>query len=74
MNSVIVRTKVKNSSIRISNIDGTWYVIPVGFAGMHLTTTEVESIMDAFREATEKAESLNAMRNTENLFVENTEC
>jgi hypothetical protein len=41
MNDVMIQTKVKNSSIRISKIDGAWYIIPVGFPGMHLTPASV---------------------------------
>lgn len=67
--SVIIQTKVKNTSFRLSKIDGMWYVIPTGFAALHLTPDEAESIVDSFREATARAIAMNAMRETESLFA-----
>ena len=66
--TVTIRTGVKNSSIRLVKSDGMWYILPVGFSGMHMTPAESETLMESIREATARAIAMNAQRNTDILF------
>lgn len=66
--TVTIRTGVKNSSIRLIKDEGKWYLLPVGFSGIHLTSDEVASMIESFTEAQKRLNSLNDMSLTDNLF------
>lgn len=66
--TITIRTSVKNSSLRLIQSDGKWYILPVGFSGMHLTPQDSVGIIEAFGEAVERANALNEMSHTKDLF------
>lgn len=71
--TITIKTRVKNSSIRLvwDQESYRWYILPVGFSGLHLTPTETEGIIHALQEAADKVISLNAGLDTTELFRSN---
>lgn len=66
--TITITTGVKNASLRLVQSDGKWYILPVGFSGIHLTPQDTEGILEAFNEAVSRANALNQMSHTNDLF------